>query len=125
MRASADGLPTCPPAATAKLIRVVGESAEISGGGTVVPAGDRVVGLVTESPRMVLGQQVVVRKRGVATMDFGQCRGGCAVIPGQPLAPAEDAPRGEHRRMACIAIERQAIAVQLSGRGAGLHGPRR
>src|ERR1700733_9935820 len=96
-----------PPAATAKLVRVVGEHAEFSGGGIVVPPGDRVVGLVAEPPWMALVQQGVVRESGVATVAFGQGPGGFAVIAGQPLAPAKDAARGEHRRMAGIAVESQ------------------
>jgi hypothetical protein len=39
---------TRPPAATAKLMRVVRENAEFSGRGIAVPPGDRVVGLVAE-----------------------------------------------------------------------------
>src|SRR5579859_5430902 len=74
---------TRPPAAATKFMRVVGENAEISSCGFVVPPGDRVVGLVAESPRMVLVQDVAVRKRGVATADFGYCPGGFAIIAGQ------------------------------------------
>src|ERR1700722_6594455 len=103
-------------------MRVVGENAEISGGGIAVPSGDRVVGLVAEPPWMIVVKQVVVRKSGVATVYFGHCPGGFAIIAEEPLTPAKDAARGQHRRMAGIAVERQAIAVQFTGGGTGLRG---